>query len=157
MSCVVVRYRKTSSTSSPNMTEDRWSCKFCGQGVGSTLIGRSDAKGRWFVQLKCKDCGGWQSPKKKYWDQFEDRIVGRSNRKACCAGYGCKECQATPCRRCGTYERLELHHWLPEHISKINNLPWHYSSSSWPTDILCQECHRLWHKLVTPNMSKKQH
>ena len=133
------------------MKEDKWSCRYCGQGVGSTLIGRENARGKWFVQLQCKDCGGWQNPKKKYWDQFEDRRVGRSNRKACCAGYGCSICEPSPCRVCGTYENLEQHHWLPFHIAK------HFLEShefnAWPTDTLCQQHHRLWHKLVTPQMS----
>jgi hypothetical protein len=137
------------------MAKDKWSCKFCGQGVGSTLIGREDARGKWFVELKCKDCGGWQNPKKKYWDQFKDRIVGISNRKECCAGYGCPKCEVTSCRVCGSYEYVEQHHWLPTHIVKQNNLSMD-DYLLWPTDILCQECHRLWHKLVTPNMSKSK-
>lgn len=52
-----------------------------------------------------------------------------------------------PCARCGSTNGVELHHWAPWHLFK--------DAHKWPTAWLCTECHRLWHSVVTPNMSQR--
>ena len=50
------------------------------------------------------------------------------------------------CEVCDANEG-ELHHWAPQYLFK--------DADSWPMSYLCRACHRKWHDLVTPNMSKK--
>lgn len=50
------------------------------------------------------------------------------------------------CERCGNLNGSEVHHWAPRHL--FGN-----DCEEWPKSYLCRECHALWHKVVTPNMS----
>jgi hypothetical protein len=52
------------------------------------------------------------------------------------------------CEVCGKKGAQE-HHWAPRHL--FGNKAW-----DWPTGFLCAECHRRWHDVVTPNMSRKE-
>jgi hypothetical protein len=49
------------------------------------------------------------------------------------------------CMRCGALE-AEMHHYAPRHLFD--------DSDEWGTIPLCREHHRIWHKIVTPNMSQ---
>lgn len=53
---------------------------------------------------------------------------------------------ATPCERCGATDGVELHHWAPRHLFD--------DADAWPTGSLCRSCHREWHSIVTPTMSR---
>lgn len=65
-----------------------------------------------------------------------------------------------PCARCGDDTYTELHHWAPKHLFSdlVVNRDGHLTPEyeSWPTAWLCQECHRHWHRIVTPDMHRKQ-
>lgn len=50
------------------------------------------------------------------------------------------------CAVCGVLG-AEEHHWAPWFIFKAE-------SERWPKSFLCPTCHKRWHDLVTPNMSK---
>ena len=50
------------------------------------------------------------------------------------------------CVVCGTLG-AEEHHWAPWFIFKEE-------CESWPKSMLCPTCHKRWHDLVTPDMSK---
>lgn len=52
------------------------------------------------------------------------------------------------CERCGKLG-AEAHHWAPTHI-------WGSEASDWPISRLCKECHDLWHRVMTPDMNRKQ-
>mgnify|MGYP000849599729 CR=1 FL=1 len=54
-------------------------------------------------------------------------------------------CAVEGCNRTDT----QLHHWLPRHKVADYDLP-----ARFPQSYLCPEHHALWHKLVTPEMSK---
>ncbi len=53
-----------------------------------------------------------------------------------------------PCAVCGTVGPREVHHWAPRHLFGAD-------ADKWPTANLCGACHRQWHDLVTPKMSKR--
>jgi hypothetical protein len=55
---------------------------------------------------------------------------------------------AAPCAVCGTVAQLETHHFAPRHIFGAD-------ANRWPTADLCGPCHRRWHDLVTPTMSRR--
>jgi hypothetical protein len=52
-----------------------------------------------------------------------------------------------PCDRCGTLGPVETHHWAPWALFDDAN--------DWPTSELCPPCHRLWHRVVTPNINRR--
>jgi hypothetical protein len=54
-----------------------------------------------------------------------------------------------PCAVCGTVAALETHHFAPRHLFGSD-------CNKWPTADLCGPCHRRWHDLVTPTMSKRR-
>lgn len=49
------------------------------------------------------------------------------------------------CVRCGARE-AELHHWAPRAIFGDKDC------EKWPKDYLCRDCHKFWHKMVTPQL-----
>lgn len=49
------------------------------------------------------------------------------------------------CAVCGS-PYAERHHWAPRHLFQ--------DADSWPQDYLCDKHHKMWHDIVTPNMSK---
>lgn len=53
-----------------------------------------------------------------------------------------------PCAVCGSTEKIEKHHWAPQHLFGDE-------SENWPTAYLCQPCHVRWHQIVTPNMGAR--
>jgi len=53
---------------------------------------------------------------------------------------------AVPCERCGSSGGTEEHHWAPEHLFD--------DFDEWPTSFLCVPCHKYWHNVVTPHMSR---
>lgn len=54
----------------------------------------------------------------------------------------------TPCDRCGVIEFLQCHHWAPRALFGED-------AETWPTSDLCQDCHCLWHRTVTPNINRR--
>jgi hypothetical protein len=52
------------------------------------------------------------------------------------------------CERCGTVDYLDCHHWAPRHLFGDD-------CNSWPISGLCRKCHTEWHRIVTPNMHRK--
>lgn len=56
---------------------------------------------------------------------------------------------ANVCEACKLETGTEVHHWAPRHLFGDE-------ADAWPTANLCVECHKRWHALVTPNMSRKK-
>jgi hypothetical protein len=50
------------------------------------------------------------------------------------------------CAVCGTLG-AEVHHWAPRHLFGDE-------ADDWPVALLCVKCHKRWHDLVTPDMSR---
>ena len=50
------------------------------------------------------------------------------------------------CEVCKSNKDVQRHHWAPWHL-------FGKESEVWPTSLLCQSCHRKWHRIVTPKMS----
>jgi protein-arginine kinase activator protein McsA len=59
--------------------------------------------------------------------------------------YYAKKQEQIKCEVCDKLEG-ELHHWAPQYLF--------LDAEQWPTSYLCRACHKRWHDLVTPNMSK---
>jgi len=49
------------------------------------------------------------------------------------------------CVRCGG-RTAEMHHWAPRKIFGDKEC------EQWPKDWLCTTCHKVWHKIVTPQL-----
>lgn len=69
------------------------------------------------------------------------------NRPDCCLGAGCPTCETQPCERCGNHQKVQYHHWAPRQLFD--------DADSWPGSYLCQPCHALWHRVVTPHMNRR--
>jgi len=51
------------------------------------------------------------------------------------------------CEVCKAQEG-ELHHWAPQYLFGPD-------ADDWPKSYLCRACHRKWHDMVTPNMTRQ--
>jgi hypothetical protein len=110
------------------------SCYHLNRATGR-LIARNGA-----IQIKdyCTDCGKILSGAKKAARILRHTLpLIRDNREA-----------AQPCDHCGQTTGVERHHWAPRALFN--------DSDEWPTAELCQPCHRLWHKSVTPKMRRTE-
>lgn len=56
--------------------------------------------------------------------------------------------EAHPCQVCGSFDRVEYHHYAPRHLFE--------DSDKWATGYLCYYHHHLWHDIVTPNMCDRR-
>ena len=52
------------------------------------------------------------------------------------------------CEHCGSHDGTQLHHWAPRSMFD--------DAHRWPMSYLCPPCHRLWHQVVTPAISRKR-
>jgi hypothetical protein len=52
------------------------------------------------------------------------------------------------CEVCGS-EGAQRHHWAPSFL--FGN-----AAEMWPTSYLCQTCHTLWQRIVTPAMTQRK-
>ena len=93
------------------------------------------------IRSVCNECGWTGSHSWGYARFTEDERaamqVVRDNRTA----------ETARCEVCNAPD-VELHHFAPRHIFGFEE------SDRWPTAWLCPECHRHWHRLVTPNMHR---
>lgn len=55
---------------------------------------------------------------------------------------------AVSCERCDSTDHVDCHHWAPRSMFE--------DADNWPTAYLCRACHRLWHKVVTPQINQRQ-
>jgi len=77
-----------------------------------------------------------------------------SHKKIIDAGYDINELPVVSdyrghekCVVCGK-PNIELHHFAPRHLFGDD-------CEKWPKAYLCKECHALWHRLVTPDMCRR--
>lgn len=90
--------------------------------------------------LFCKKCNSKlaHSVSKKFIKnnniQIYDQYINPKNKIKKCCVHGCIN------------KGAERHHWAPSFLFP--------DSDRWPTDYLCVHHHKLWHKVVTPNMSE---
>jgi hypothetical protein len=81
-----------------------------------------------------------------------------------------QEKELRPCEACGEPAHLHQHHWAPKHLfpdlveqelapSPVFPDGHTYSTPEyelWPKSFLCPSCHERWHRIVTPDMSRKK-
>lgn len=53
-----------------------------------------------------------------------------------------------PCDHCHRHVGTQVHHWAPRALFE--------DPDSWATANLCVGCHAFWHKVVTPDISRRQ-
>jgi hypothetical protein len=95
------------------------------------------------VKDHCTDCGKILTGAKKATKLLALTLpVIRDNREV----YG--ETPAVACDHCNNLGPIETHHWAPRALFD--------DAYDWPTSDLCPACHRLWHRVVTPNLSRRQ-
>ena len=110
-------------------------------------------RGHKFAINRCGLCRWACQVPKKDWHRFKNREQTKDYRCKECDAVGCKSCMPSACRTCGSYQQIELHHWLPRHlVSAMDDDP--SLERHWPTDYLCRSCHMDWHRIVTPNMCR---
>ena len=83
---------------------------------------------------------------KKIANEYRIKYGELENVKTRTAKYLEKRQQNITCEVCKKNEG-ELHHWAPQYLFKDE-------AEQWPKSYLCRSCHKKWHNLVTPNMSK---
>ena len=110
-------------------------------------------RGHKYAINRCGLCKTSCQVPKKDWHLFSNRELTKDYSCEECDSVGCESCMPAPCRCCGSYQQIELHHWLPQYlVNKMDDDP--YLERQWPTDYLCRLCHMDWHRIVTPNMHK---
>jgi DNA-directed RNA polymerase subunit M/transcription elongation factor TFIIS len=123
-------------------------CKTCGSDqlkIGITNI----ASGATVYPIYCDACGEVFA---KYVKKIIAQEYAKENGplkyvKTKTAEYIEKKQIQIKCEVCDANEG-ELHHWAPQYLFGDE-------ANRWPVAYLCRTCHRKWHDLVTPNMSKK--
>jgi hypothetical protein len=116
-------------------------CEYC---LGMTMVFRQiNANGAEVAVERCSVCykrpksSKMFLPKSLFGGDVSTFPVYRDNLK-----------DADPCERCGSREGTEYHHWMPHHLSD--------DADSWPGANLCKKCHKEWHDIVTPEMTKRR-
>lgn len=122
-------------------------CKKCGSdhlkiGITNTQSGST------IYPIYCGDCGDVSTQYVKKQIAFEYAIKNGPLEylQTRTAKFMERKQRQIKCEVCDANEG-ELHHWAPQYLFK--------DADSWPMSYLCRACHRKWHDLVTPNMSKK--
>lgn len=112
-----------------------------------------DKRGREYAINRCGKCSDAAQVPKKDWHLFKNREFIENRRCQECDAIGCEQCMPAPCRRCGSFQQIEQHHWMPEYLFELMSDK-EKEDGRWPTDYLCRSCHMNWHRIVTPNMHK---
>lgn len=97
------------------------------------------------VSLRCYYCNAssdWikhDTLREEYGIEPEEAEIWNDNLCAC-GGGGCQDCQPGPCDMCGSYLRVELHHYWPKAL--------YVNAEDGPTGLLCRVHHIEWHRKV---------
>lgn len=112
-------------------------CKRCGH-EDFEPVRQQKSDGSWCVFRQCRKCGGMWDGKYIAKDRVPDwtklRQVASANAPATCA-------------RCGkTF--AQAHHYFQQALARRAG----QNADAWPVENLCDDCHILWHKHVTPGL-----
>ena len=131
--------------------------KWCGHGCHGNhwlAVAVRTRNGTLVSRVHCGSCGRltpMHSIGSKLLDPTELPVL---EDRACtsCSGAGCAECSKR-CAHfdCESYVQIEAHHIMPRHIAAAHGV----RADHWPIVFLCREHHMQWHRLVTPNMSRR--
>lgn len=104
------------------------------------------------VKLYCRQCNA-RTDAIKHEHFASDEIAGmpvhHDNACTACDGVGCDGCVADPCKRCGKYEHVEIHHYAPRYAFGDD-------CERWAKGPLCRPCHEMWHKVMDPAMASQR-
>jgi len=119
-------------------------CKHCKTTSLCELRASINAGGHRMAQWICTECN--RPPRSGQWIAHQKLIkfgidIAKIKIYDDAAGEVC-------CRKCGALFG-EYHHWAPRHLFGDD-------ADKWPGDYLCQKCHREWHNVMTPDMSRKE-
>lgn len=116
--------------------------------VGVLIVSNGQRAYLWYCEL-CQSEG--EKLRREEKERFEELLacapIVRDNRSDCCEGDGCERCARRSCERCGSYKRLQYHHFAPQALFA--------DADFWPGAVLCQRCHSLWHAVMTPGMRSR--
>ena len=120
-------------------------CNKCGSDdlrVGITNI----VSGATVYPLYCGQCDKVFAKyiKKNIAKEYQDKYGQLKYVKTSTAKYLESEGIVIECEVCGKGE-AERHHWAPHFLFGDD-------AENWPTSLLCRDCHRTWHKAVTPQL-----
>jgi hypothetical protein len=106
----------------------------CQCDVGIEIVAYVKSNGAVAYRVLCSRCLEWGSdiPHKCLTDRerADARVAKRSEEK-----------QTPPCDRCGSTAPTQWHHYWPRAL---------FGENDWGGTWLCQVCHNMWHKVVTP-------
>lgn len=117
-------------------------CQKCGSRGKAVIARRIDSAGRSIVRAWCLSCHSEGERSFKHGDMQSKGII--LNLLPVYQIAESHVCSFAGCERTDT----QLHHWLPQHIADWD------LTECYPQSYLCSEHHSLWHRLLTPNMSK---
>lgn len=111
----------------------------CQHNVKSPLVKRQASNGSWQVYKECPICGG----------NVDGSFI---KKELVCGGWeklpiAKNVIEQIRCKRCGAFG-AELHHYMPQAQASQAGV----DPNTYPSDYLCENCHHLWHLIVTPGL-----
>lgn len=113
---------------------------YCKHDSDFHLVKTTISNGRCQVRKLCHEC----------WDVFDPAASQAAINLADLQEFEMKGMSNPPCQRCGSIHS-EYHHYMPQALARKAGV----NAEDWATGYLCQECHALWHKIVTPTLVPK--
>jgi hypothetical protein len=114
--------------------------KYCKHRGHFTLVKTTISNGRPQVRMLCGDCG----------DVFGSAVSQSAIDLDDLQAFEVAGLFNPPCTRCGS-RYSEYHHYMPVAMARDAGV----NPDEWATGYLCQDCHALWHKIVTPMLVPK--
>lgn len=117
-------------------------CRRCGENTQQEVQKK--------ITASLADFYGWMCLKCNWWTESKSGGIWISKEQLLEHGLRLEDIKigfiedAPRCSRCGK-RGAEVHHWAPRKIFGDD-------CEKWPKDTLCVDCHKLWHKLVTPTI-----
>lgn len=126
-------------------------CETCGNGAPWLAVGRIARNGKLGGKVLCSHCGRSNPMRILSRSQLDPTGLPVLSDCSNCDGTGCESC-SYKCgyRSCDSYA-VEIHHYMPQALARDHGI----DAWEWPMGPLCPEHHRLWHRIVTPNLNRK--
>lgn len=126
-------------------------CDSCGHAYSNHMLGLVISRnGVHQYRRRCWACGHHsETIKQKDVSPLAHVELLSDNRCEWCEGVGCNACNPTPCARCGSHANVQYHHWAPRALFPDGE------ADKWPISPLCQACHSIWHRVVTPVLRRQ--
>lgn len=107
--------------------------------VKAPLVKRQASNGSWQIYKECPICGG----------NIDGSFI---KKELVCGGWdklpvARNAIEQIRCKRCNA-PGAEVHHYMPQAEARQAGI----DPNTYPADYLCDNCHQLWHLVVTPGL-----